>query len=178
MSDQTTGHSQDTRPDSDEIAVGRIKGSWGLGGDLLIESLTDFPDRFSPGSILNLEGRPARVESSRATRRGLVVKLDLVDDRTEADSHKGKLVTVPGGDVRPLPDGSYYQYQILGLGVWTVDGEPLGKVKEVLSTGSNDIYVVARTGGGEVLIPALESVVVEVDIDGGKMVVDLPDGLL
>ena len=178
MSDQTTGHSQDTRPDSDEIAVGRIKGSWGLRGDLVIESLTDFPDRFSPGSVLNLDGRPARVESSRATRRGFVVKLDLVSDRTEADSHLGKLVTVPGDDVRPLPDGSYYQYQIVGLGVWTVDGEPLGQVKEVLSTGSNDVYVVSRTDGGEVLIPALESVVVEVDVDGGKMVVDLPDGLL
>ena len=161
----------------DELIVGRVTGPWGLLGDVKVEPSTDFPQRFSPGSILLIEGRPTRVVRSRTHKRAFVVKLDRIDDRSQAESIRGMLLAVPRDEAAPLPEGTYYHFQIVDLGVWTDAGEYLGEVKEVLSTGANDVYVVRDGGKKEVLIPALEDVVREIKPDEGKMVVHLPEGL-
>ena len=139
--------------------------------------LTDSPSRFSPGSILFLNGEPARIERSRPIKGGLRVKLDTVNDRTGAELQAGRLLTVPRRDVAPLPEGSYYHFQIIDIGVWSDDGEHLGDVKEILNTGGNDVYVVRDGANKEVLIPALDGVVLEVDVSGNRMTVRLPEGL-
>mgnify|MGYP001293777796 CR=1 FL=1 len=161
----------------DELIVGRITGPWGLLGDVKVEPSTDFPQRFSPGSVLLLEGRPTHVVRSRNHKCAVVVKLDLVNDRTQAESLRGKLLAVSRDEAAPLPEGTYYHFQIVDLGVWTDGGEYLGEVKEVLSTGANDVYVVRDAGKKEVLIPALEDVILEVKLNEGRMVVRLPEGL-
>ena len=159
------------------VVVGRVRGAWGLRGDLKVEVLSDFPTRFSPGRVLLLEGQPARVERSRSIKGGLLVKLDLVNDRTKAESLRGRLLTVPQHEVEPLPESSYYHFQIIDMAVWSEEGECLGNVREILSTGSNDVYVVKKSGQGELLIPALEEVIVNVDLEGSRMTVRLPEGL-
>ena len=83
---------------------------------------------------------------------------------------------MPRDQIDPLPDGSYYYFQILGLRVRTDDGEELGRVHEILATGGNDVYVV-RGPAGERLVPALGDVVLDVDLDRGLMTVSLPEGL-
>ena len=75
-----------------------------------------------------------------------------------------------------LPSGEYYQFQLLGLSVQTKEGNPLGTLSAVLQTGSNDVYVV-ESEGNELLIPAIEEVIIEVDLLNGRLIVDLPEGL-
>ncbi len=116
-----------------------------------------------------------RVERSRPLRGRLVVKLDAVGDRTTAERLRGKPLTVPRASVMPLPEGTYYHFQVLDISVWTDQGEYLGEVKEILSTPGNDVYVVRGPGGREVLVPALQGVIIEVRPDEGRMVVRLPE---
>ena len=103
--------------------------------------------------------------------------LDIVKDRSHAETLHGLLLTVPREYVESLPEGSYYHFQLLDLRVYDEEGEYLGKIKEILSTGSNDVYVVGVEGRRDLLVPALEDVVREVDLDEGRMVVLLPEGL-
>ena len=161
----------------DAVVVGRVTGPWGLLGDVKVESSTDFPERFSPGSVLLLDGRPTRVVRSRSHKGAFVVKLDQVNDRTQAESLRGTILSIRRDETRPLPEGTYYYFQIIDMGVWSEDGEYLGAVTQVLSTGANDVYVVRDAGQKEVLIPALEDVVLEVNPAEGRMVVRLPEGL-
>jgi 16S rRNA processing protein RimM len=161
----------------DAVVVGKITGVWGLQGDLKVESYTDSDRRFSPGGLVYLDGRPGRVLQARKHRSGFVVRLDLVSDRAQAESLRGKPLTVPANDLEPLPAGSYYYFQLIGIAVRTEDGVYLGEVKEILATGSNDVYVV-RDAGKEVLLPALETVILDVDLGAGTMTVRVPEGLM
>ena len=165
------------RPEEAEVIVGRVSGAWGLRGDLKIQLLTDFPSRFSPGSVVYLEGEPARVERSRPIRGGMLVKLDVVNDRTRAESLGGHFLSIPEREVGPLPEGSYYHFQIIDARVWSDQGEYLGQVAEILTTGSNDVYVVKGSDRKELLIPALEGVILAVDLFQNRITVRLPEGL-
>jgi 16S rRNA processing protein RimM len=168
----------DTSPTSpDRVIVGRVLGPWGVHGELRVEALTDDPQRFAPGSSLFLDGSAATVVSSRKHRGGIRLKLDAVNNRSQAESLLGKTLTVPSGRFRPLPEGSYYYFQIIDIEVWTEDGEHLGLVAEVLSTGANDVYVVRNGDAGEILLPAIKHVILDIDPDAKKMLVRLPEGL-
>ena len=160
------------------VIVGRIRAAWGIRGDVSVEVLSDIPQRFKPGSELRLKGKPTRVERSRKGKRGLLVKLESVEDRSQAEALRGEELTVLPEQVEPLPDGIYYHFQILGMQVWTDDGERLGSVGEIIVTGSNDVYVVRMEGRRDILIPALPDVILGVDLDAGQMKVSLPDGLV
>ena len=92
--------SSDVRSDDDYVVVGRIVGAWGLRGDVKIEVHTDFPARFSKGSVLRLGDRTAKVERSRRTGDRMLVKFDLADDRTAAETLHGRLLSVPKGDIQ------------------------------------------------------------------------------
>ena len=161
----------------DDVVVGLVLGPSGLNGDLKVEVLTEFPARFAPGSVLYLRGRRTRVERSRNQKASLVVKLDLVTDRAAAESLRGEYLTVPQHQVDRLPHGSYYHFQIMGMSVWSEDGESLGSVKEILSTAGNDVYVVADDAGEDLLIPAIADVVLDVDPGSSRMTVRIPEGL-
>ena len=168
-------HAEDSHAD-DWVIVGRVQGPWGIRGDVRVEPHSDSRERFSPGSRVYLNGAETAVVSSRPHRGGLVLRLESVADRTAAEALKGATLTVPLDDVDPLPDGSYYYFQIIGLRVRTDDGEELGRVHEILATGGTDVYVV-RGPAGERLFPALSDVVLDVDLDRGVMTVSLPEGL-
>ena len=118
-----------------------------------------------------------RVRRSRELKGGLLLKLDSVDDRTSAERLRGKSLSVPANEVPPLPEGTYYHYQLIDLDVYTREGERLGAVREILATGANDVYVVGRPEAKDLLIPALKGVVVCVDLAAGRMIVRLPEGL-
>ena len=160
------------------VVVGRIRSAWGLRGDVGVEVLSDSPMRFAPGSVLRVKGKSARVERSRPGKRGLLVKLDVANDRAQAESLRGEELTVLPEQVEPLPDGVYYHFQILDMRVLTEDEENLGTVSEIIVTGGNDVYVVHEDGRRDILIPAIPEVVLDVDVEAGTMLVRLPDGLV
>jgi 16S rRNA processing protein RimM len=161
----------------DDVVVGRIVGAWGLRGEVKVQSHTDNPERLSAGSRVYLSKRPAMIERSAGTKAGLRLKLDLASDRTQAEELRGLLLTVPRTEVAPLPDGSYYHFQIIDMDVVSEDGELMGKVAEILTTGSNDVYVVRASGSKDILVPAIAGVVLKIDLDQNEMVVRIPQGL-
>ncbi len=160
---------------STAVPVGRIVAAHGIRGELRVEPLTDFPDRFRTGAQLWLDGTPRRVQSSRWQGRLVVLKLQSVDDRNAAEALRGHELLVPSLHALNEPD-VFYQHDIVGLRVVTLDGEELGRVEDIISTGSNDVYVV-RGERGELLLPAIDDVVKQIDVDGGVVTVEMLPGL-
>ncbi|MEW5954496.1 MAG: ribosome maturation factor RimM [Bacillota bacterium] len=165
------------------ITIGKIVNTHGNRGMVRVLPLTDFPERFQPGSSLmvNTGGqyRKLQIEKSFPHKKFINIQFHEVADMNGAEELKGALIQVGREEIWPLPDGSYYIFQILGLAVYDNRGAYLGKVKDVLETGSNDVYIVEK-GPGErpMLIPALKSVVLSVDLDQQRITVSLPDGLV
>jgi 16S rRNA processing protein RimM len=158
------------------VAVGRILGPWGRRGDLKVEPLTDFPERFALGCSLYVDGVTHAIEGSHWKKGRVYVKLSGIDGAAAATLSQ-RLLEVPEEELRPLSEGEYYQFQILGLEVRTTEGQPLGKVAQILVTGSNDVFVV-HGERGELLIPALHEVIKAIDLEEGRMEVELMEGLL
>jgi 16S rRNA processing protein RimM len=156
------------------VAVGRVLGPFGLKGELKVQSLTDNPKRFAPRSKLWLGDQPVSVSRSREAQGYVYVTLKGFPDRAAVERFRHAIVQVPEGDLPPLPEGEYYRFQLVGLEVFDRSGALLGTVEEVLETGANDVYRVRTPEGGELLIPALADVVLSVDLETKRIVVDPP----
>lgn len=169
-----------SRDEPRHLAIGRILRPWGVRGELKVEILTEDPTRFQRLETVYVGPQfvPHRLERARLHKGDLILKLAGCDDRNAAEELRDLLVNVAMEDALPLEEGDYWFHQILGLEVWTTEGEKLGVVREVLETGANDVYVVRDQSGREVLIPALKDVVLEIDLDAGRMLVELLEGLL
>ena len=152
------------------IRVGQVVGAFGTAGAVKVRSLTDFPDRFAPGSELTMDGVGHRVEWSRQQATGLVVKLAGVDDRTAAQALRGSYLEVSEDTLRPLPAGRWYHHELVGLAVRSESGRDLGTLTEVVEPPANDVWV-ARRGGAELLIPVIPDAVLNVDVAAGMVTV-------
>lgn len=162
------------------VIVGRIVGAHGVRGEVKIAPETDFPERlaeFAEVTLLMPDGQLATVRVSGGrlhTGKGTVLlALAGYSTRTAAQTLRGALVLVRSTDSPLLPDGQYYEWQIVGLRVVTTDGRDLGVVREVIHTGANDVYATEVC-----LLPAVGEVIKEVDLTGGRMVVEPLPGLL
>ena len=169
-------HSQDN-VNQGYVTVGRVLGLWGRQGELKVEPLTDFPERFAVGRTVYVEGVAYTIERCRWQKGRAYVKLSGVDSAAAAGALRQCLVQVPEDELTPLSEGEYYQFQILGLKVRTTEGQWLGEVTQIIGTGSNDVFVV-RGQVGELLIPALDDVVKAIDLERGWMEVEPVEGLL
>lgn len=161
--------------------MGAVARAHGLLGEVVVDVWSDAPERFAPGRTMTASlgaerTREVVVESVRPFGARLLVRFRGVASRTEAEALHGADLTIPRRDVEPLPEGRHYRFELLGLRVRTRDGSVLGSVEDVFSTGSNDVFVV-RGPGGEILLPSLASVVIEIDVERGEMVVEVPPGL-
>ena len=159
---------------TNDVIVGRVRGGWGIHGEVKVESFSDAQNRFSNGKRLFVEGRLAVIQSSRIANKVLIIKLDLLNSRSEAQKHNGCLLTIPETEVPPpISEGEYYHYQILDMLVKTVSGEELGTVYEIIQTGANDVYVIRKPGRKkDILLPARKKVVLEVDVETKTMMVN------
>ena len=159
------------------VIVGRVLAPKGLNGEIQVEVLSDSPERFSSGGVLYVRGQPHTIHHSSTMPRGRVaVRLEGIDSREQAEALRHDYLMVPEDSVPSLPEGEFYHYQIIGISVYTGEREHLGQISEIIETGSNDVYVVTLCGE-ELLIPALDEVIREVDVKAGTMTVDLPDGI-
>jgi len=159
------------------ITIGRILTTWGVKGKLKVKLETDFPQRFTPGSKVYINRQPMTIDSAEWHGDKLVFKLNTIDSIEDARKLRGKAIEIHRNQVHPLPEGQYYHFQLIGLEVWTTQGELLGSITEIITTGSNDNYVV-RGAKGEILIPAIEDVVKSIDLDKGCLVIEPIEGLL
>ncbi len=159
------------------ITVGKILAPWGVEGRLKVDVITDFPQRFAPGSTVYVDGQRMAIESVQWHKGKAIITLDTVNCIEDAQRLRGKLIEIHRSQVYPLSEGQFYHFQLIGLEVWTTQGELLGNIAEILSAESNDNYVV-RGAEGEVLIPAIEDVVKSIDIDRGRITIEAIQGLL
>jgi len=164
---------------ADWVLIGVIAGAHGVKGEMKVNLETDFPDRFKRLRTVYVgkDHVPMRLESARRLGDRVAIRLADCTDRDAAQALHGTLLFIPSRDMMPLPAHTYYRDQIVGLRVVTTAGDVLGTITEILVTGSNDVYV-ARDEQREILIPALKEIVREVDVNGGRMVIEPMDGLL
>ena len=160
-------------PPDGHVVVGQITGSWGLRGDVKVQPQSDFPGRFSEGSVLYINGTRDSIEASRLYRGGYVIRLFGVTDRTKADSMQGLLLTVQEDEIPTLPENTFYHFQLIDMKVFSDEGEALGTIVEILDTSANDVYVVRGDEGPDLLIPAIRETVLDVDVEAGRMTVHL-----
>jgi 16S rRNA processing protein RimM len=161
----------------DFLIVGHILAPQGIKGEIKARVVTDFPDRFAPGELLYIDGRPLEIEGSRPHKKHLLLKLAAIDTRQDADKLRGRNLCIPRSEIRELPDGEFYAFQLIGLDVFTAEGNPVGRIADIMTTASNDIYIV-QGERGEILIPAIEDVVKSIDLDKGKVTIEAIEGLL
>lgn len=162
--------------DEPTVVVGVVTGVHGLRGDVSVQNRSDNPDRWQPGgTVLREDGRALTVESSRRHGRRFLVKFAEVLDRGGAESLRGATLVVPESWLPTLATGEWWSFQLEGCAVETESGLPLGTLREVISNPANDIWVAVDPEGAETLVPVLDDLLVDVDIEAKRIVVrDVP----
>jgi len=158
------------------VAVGRVLGAHGVRGELVIEALAPL-EWLSQGRRVTVRSREHEITLVRSDRHVVRLKLAGVDTREQAQGLGSAYLQVPETDLVDLPEGQYYRFQLLGLAVRSVDGRELGRVTDVLSAPENDIYVISGPSG-DVLIPAVDDVVQDIDLSAGRIMIQIIPGLL
>ena len=163
--------------ESELIDVGQILGAHGTDGAIKIKSFTDVPTRFAPGNILHIQNNTHSIIDSYSLRKGqLVIKLSGLNSLKEVEQLTGEWVRSQCSSSPLLDHNEFFHYQLIGLNVYSETGEELGIIKEIIQTGSNDVYLV-HNGANELLLPAISQVIKEINLDAVSMTVTLIDGL-
>ncbi len=153
------------------VIVGLIRRPVGLRGEVVVEPTGEDPDRFAPHARLWTEGDPLRELRIRASRRykaGVAIFFEGIETVEAAQNLRGVYLSIRVEELPPLPAGTYYHYQLLGLEVVDALGRVLGRLESILQTGSNDVYCVGK-GKDEILIPAIREYVERIDLPGGRI---------
>lgn len=159
-----------------KVVIGKISAPHGVRGEVRIVPLTDFPERFENLKTVFLEDdSKMELESVKFSNKFIIVKFKNINSRNDIEIFNGKLLMLNRSDIPSLPEGEYYNFDIIGLEVIDYKGSKLGKITEVLKTGSNDVYVVE--GKKQILVPALKKVVKEINLADGFMKVELLEEL-
>jgi 16S rRNA processing protein RimM len=177
----------DTPPADTLVRIGHIFRPHGVRGELKVEPETDDPTLFERLDTVYVGSFPDRtvphaIESARyqESKRGLtiILKLEDVDGRDAAELLKKKFTFVPEDELPELEEGEFFIHDLIGLNVVAEDGSAIGTVANVMQMPAHDVYVVRRDGKPEAMIPAVEDFIIEIDLDGGRVVVRPIDGLL
>jgi 16S rRNA processing protein RimM len=164
------------------LLVGRVARAHGNKGQVIVNPETDFPgDRFAEGNVLVVDQGGQQIErriaSVRFQQERPIIALDGVETMTEAEALAGAELKMPAEKLAPLPGGTYYRHDLVGCEARTKDGQVVGMVSDVEGSLERSRLVVARQGG-EVLVPMVETICVEVDPAAKRIVIDPPEGLL
>lgn len=168
------------------LVLGRILRPHGVRGELRIQVSTHYPERMAGLDTVYIGPNPHDREAAhgfgmvgaRRHRDLWLVRLEGLTNREDADRYRDQLLMVALDDAVPLEAGEYYVYQILDARVVTTDGEDLGKIVDVLETGANDVFITRGSIYGEVLLPDIPEVILDVNVQDKIVTVDPPPGLL
>ena len=159
------------------IAVGFLRRSHGVKGEMIMDVLTAYPERLRAGRKVYVGDQHELVEikSVRWHIPAMLVRLAGCETPEDTATYRNKTVFVRVDELPPLPEGEYYHHQLIGLSIVNESGEALGVLEQILETGANDVYLVRRVDGSELLLPAIEDVIVKVDLERKEIVVRLQD---
>ena len=169
--------------DKDHVLIGIIVGAHGVKGTSKVRSFADSPSLFKPGGALLARDRAGgstellEINWVKPHTGNVLISFRGVSDRNQAEALIGSELFISTDELPVLEEDTHYWFDLIGIEVYTIDGEHLGRIESILETGANDVYVV-KDGTKEVLIPALVSVVLNIDTELNRMEVDLPEGLI
>lgn len=161
------------------LTVGFLRRPHGLRGEIIMDLHTDFPERLKRGRklLVSEDHRPVTVQSVREHQNGVLIKFNGVDTSEDAGQFRNQWVYVKASDLPPLPEGQIYQHELFGFKVVDENDNLLGELVEILETGANDAYVVKDETGRELLLPAIPSVILNLDVARRLMHVHVLEGL-
>ena len=164
------------------LEIGQIVNTNGLKGTLKVKPLTDDITRFEELETIYIEKAKEliefKIQEVKYSKNMVLLKLEGIESIDEAEKYKNFYIKINRKDAVELEEDSYFIVDIIGCEVYTDNEELLGKVIDVFQTGSNDVYTVKNSEGKEILLPAIEEVVKDINIDNKKIIVHLLDGLI
>ena len=162
--------------------IGQIVNTFGIKGMVKVKPFTENIEQFEELEkiyIKNKKGKKEyKIQEVKYHKQMVLIKFEGIENPEDADLLRGSYLVINRKDAKPLEEGTYYIVDLLGLEVYTDEGILLGKVDDIFNTGSNDIYVVKDELGKQVLLPGIEDVIKEVDIENGKITVHIIPGLM
>lgn len=165
----------------DLLEVGKIVNTHGLRGEVKIVPWTDYPELFEEIEYVYVKKREEYtrldIAGIKYQKGNIIVRFPQIKDINEAEKYKNQIIYAEREMLGELPEGVYYIADLFGLDVVKEDGEKVGTVADVINTGSNDIYDVKREGKKNLLIPVIDDVVLNVDIENKKITVRMMEGL-
>lgn len=166
----------------ERLQVGVISSTHGIRGEVKVFPTTDDPNRYKKLKKVYLdtgrELRPLEIQSVKFFKQFVIVKFKGIDNINDIEMYKGKSLYVDRKDAVPLKKDEYYIADMVGIDVYTEDGEKFGTLKEVLETGANDVYIIDSFEHGQVLVPAIKQCILQVDVENKRMDIHLMDGLI
>lgn len=166
------------------LNVGKIVNTHGIRGEVRVISQTDFPEeRYRKGAKLTLfrdqkEPLELTVTSHRTHKNFNLLTFEGYPNINDVEVFRGGVLKVPKTELASLEENEFYYHEIIGLTVYDQEGKEIGKIKEILSPGANDVWVIQRKGQKDALIPYIESVVKEIDLENQTVQAEIPEGLL
>ncbi len=168
-----------TAPGDEWVAVGEFVGPFGIHGEVKLRPLTDFPERFerTPTIYVGDQHTAYHVEHAHLHKQLVLLRLAGIADVDAAEELRGEQVWIPASELTPLHEGQFYLHDVVGLRVQHVNGQSLGVVTDVVSTGASELFVIRDPQGKEVLLPVVKSFVKQIDLAQGVVLVDPIPGL-
>lgn len=167
----------------DYYQIGKILNTHGIKGEVRVKAITDFPEkRFAVGEKVYAFKddqllQELTIKSHRKHKNFDLLSFDGFDDINSVEQFKQADLKITAEQQDDLSDGEYYYHEIIGLEVFDLANNNLGKIKEIIELGANDVWVIQRSGKKDLLIPAISDVVKEINVDDQKVIIDLLDGL-
>lgn len=162
------------------LEVGKIINTHGLRGDVKVMPWTDTPEDFEDIPVVYIkrktENEKLTVSKIKYQKNNLIIKFNEINDINDAEKYKGLILLADREDLWELEDGVYYIADLIGLDVYDESGK-IGVIEDVLNTGANDIYDVKREGKKNLLLPVIDEVVKEIDLENGRVTVHVMEGL-
>src|SRR5690625_337730 len=163
--------------------IGKIVNTHGIHGEVKVVRITDFEERFEPGNTVYAAGKSdpliqLTIESHRHHKGFDLLRFQNYNTINDIEHLKGLNLKIEESQLTELEENEYYYHEIIGCEVYTVNDEKIGFVKEILSPGANDVWVVKQPQGKDVLIPFIEEIVKEIHIKTQKIIIEPMEGLL
>jgi 16S rRNA processing protein RimM len=157
------------------LVIGRIRRPFGLKDEWLFQVMSDFPERLVPGKLVYLgqKKQSLHIRTIKDTHKDYIVSFAPVIPHTAPVQNQ--LLYITADDLPPLAAGLFYHHQVIGIDVSDENGSLVGTLVEILGTGANDVYVIKKLDGNELLLPAIDSVIKHIDPEKKKMVVKIPE---
>lgn len=161
------------------ICIGKIHRPHGISGDVILDPMTDFPERIRRGKVVYAGDRHQQLTVTRVRQKApyLLVGFKELADETQAAEFRNQFLYVKASDLPKLPEGEYYFHELIGLEAVNMRDEHVGILSEILETGANDVYVIKKDDGTEELVPDVPQFIRQIDIAAQKIKIDFPEWL-